>query len=230
MRRNSFRDIKAELERRISRRVWEPGETMPGEEALAVEFGAARATVNRALQELARSGLIERKRKSGTRVALHPVREARFAIPLVRAEIEASGAAYEYRLIERTIEDACGGLPDRLGLAPGAPVVHVRCLHLAGGRPYQYEDRWISPAAVPAVRDEAFETMGPNEWLVANAPFSRAQFAFGAARASTAEAEALNLQPGEAIFVAERTTWIAERAITFVRMVHPPGHRVVTWI
>lgn len=230
MRRNSFRDIKAELERRISRRVWEPGATMPGEEALAAEFGAARATVNRALQELARSGLIERKRKSGTRVALHPVREARFAIPLVRAEIEASGAAYEYRLIERREEEAPDRLRDRLGLADRARVIHVRCLHLADARAYQYEDRWINLAAVPAAAGEPFETASPNEWLVANAPFSRAQFAFGAGIASFEEAEALQLAASDAVFLAERTTWIAERAITFVRMVHPSSHRVVTWI
>lgn len=230
MRRNSFRDIKSELERRISRRVWEPGETMPGEEALAAEFGAARATVNRALQELARSGLIERKRKSGTRVALHPVREARFAIPLVRTEIEASGSAYKYRLLKRAVEHAPVWLQERFGLPAGAPALHVRCLHLAGDRPYQYEDRWINLAAVPAAGSEDFATASPNEWLVANAPFSRAQFSFGAARAGSEEARALDLDPGEAVFVAERATWIAERAITHVRMVHPPDHRVVTWI
>lgn len=230
MRRNSFRDIRTELERRISRRVWEPGETMPGEEALAAEFGAARATVNRALQELARSGLIERKRKSGTRVALHPVREARFAIPVVRAEIEASGSAYEYRLLHRDKENAPGWLRERLGLDAGARTLHVRCLHLADGRPYQYEDRWINLAAVPAAGSEDFETASPNEWLVANAPFSRAQYSFGAARADPEEAQALRLDAGEAVFVAERTTWIADRAITHVRMVHPPSHRVVTWI
>ena len=90
----SFRAIKEEMERRIATRQWAPGATIPGEEDLAREFGSARATVNRALQELARSGVVERKRKAGTRVALHPVREAGFVIPLVGQEIEAEGAAY----------------------------------------------------------------------------------------------------------------------------------------
>ena len=227
-RRVSYRDIRAELESRISRRAWAPGAAIPGEEALAVEFGAARATVNRALQELARAGLIERKRKSGSRVALHPVREARFVIPLVRAEIEARGATYRYHLLSRETGKAPDLLRARLGLPAGAAMLRLRCLHLADNAPYQYEDRWINLTAVPAAGDETFETIGPNEWLVANAPFSRAEFAFQAARATLAEADLLQLAEGEAVFVAERLTWLAERPVTLVRMVHPPGYRMVT--
>ena len=45
--------IRAEVLRRIRTRDWAPGGLIPSEEALAQEFGCARATVNRALQELA---------------------------------------------------------------------------------------------------------------------------------------------------------------------------------
>ncbi len=222
--RSSFRAIRAELERRISRRVWRPGETIPGEEALAAEFGAARATVNRALQELARAGLVERKRKSGTRVALHPVREARFVIPLVRVEIEASGETYGYSLLERREAGAPAEIAQRMGLATGAACLHVSCLHRADDAPYQHEDRWISLDTVPEARAEPFDLIGPNEWLVGHAPFSQARFSFRAARANAATAAALGLAEGEAVFVAERLTWLSERPVTFVRMTHPPSH------
>jgi len=227
MRRNSFKDIRAELEMRISKRLWLPGDTIPGEEALAAEFGAARATVNRALQELARAGLVERKRKSGTRVALHPVREARFVIPLVRAEIEASGMAYTYRLVSRMEEAVAGTEAARLEIATGSRCLHVTCLHSGDGRPYQYEDRWINLDTVPAAGAESFETVSPNEWLVSNAPFSQARFSFRAATADQAEAAILGIAAGSAVFVAERVTWLSGRSITFVRMLHPPSHTMV---
>lgn len=226
--RSSFRDIKAEMLRRIATRVWPPGSLIPGEEALAAEFGAARATVNRAVQELARSGIVDRKRKAGTRVALHPVREARLAIPLVRREIEAKGAAYGYRLLHRESGPAPAEVTGRLGLPTGKHMLQVRCLHLADGAPYQFENRWIDPDTVPPVRNESFETTGPNEWLVENAPFSRAEFSFLADRASAEEAAALGVKDGEAVLVAERVTWLLEHPITLVRMVYPPGHRIVT--
>ena len=61
---------------------------MPGEVDLAEEFGCARATVNRAMRELADEGFIDRKRKAGTRIKSSPTRHAKFAIPLIRDEIE----------------------------------------------------------------------------------------------------------------------------------------------
>ena len=67
-----WEEIRAEVLRRIERRDWRPGATIPTEEQLAAEFGCARATVNRALRELAEAGVLERRRKAGTRVATHP--------------------------------------------------------------------------------------------------------------------------------------------------------------
>ncbi len=71
-----------EVLRRIHCRDWEPGEQIPNEADLALEFGCARATVNRALRTLAESGVLDRKRKAGTRVALHPVGKATLNIPI----------------------------------------------------------------------------------------------------------------------------------------------------
>ena len=69
---------------------WQPGDLIPGEVELADEFGCARATVNRALQDLADAGLVERKRKAGTRVALNPVRKVTVEVPVVRQDVEGA--------------------------------------------------------------------------------------------------------------------------------------------
>lgn len=226
--RASFRAIKDEIARRIGERIWQPGSLIPGEEALAAEFGAARATVNRALQELAKAGMIERKRRAGTRVALHPVREARFAIPVVARQIEAEGAAYAYRRLFREERRAGRDDADRLGVELGAAILHVKCLHFADGQPYQYEDRLINPAVAPRAMKEGFEQRGPNEWLVSEAPFSRAELTFFAALPSGEEAFHLSVVPSEPVFVGERRTWLLARPITVVRMVHPQSHRLTT--
>lgn len=226
--RVSFRDIRETLAQRIAARVWAPGALIPGEEELAREFGAARATVNRALQDLARSGVVERRRRAGTRVALHPVREARFAIPVVGREIEAKGAQYRYRLLSREEVAPPEIVAARLGTGAAASLLHIRCLHLADGRPYQFEDRWINGDAVPEARGEDFSAIGPNEWLVAQAPFSDAEFTFFADAASAEEGGLLGVAPGAPVFVAERVTWLGSRPVTLVRMSHPATHRMVT--
>ncbi|MCO6387295.1 UTRA domain-containing protein [Aliihoeflea sp. 40Bstr573] len=225
--RSSYRAIRDEISRRIASRVWLPGALIPGEEALSVEFGAARATVNRALRELAEAGLIERRRKAGTRVSLHPVREARFVIPLVRQEVEAGGAAYQYRLLSSETIEAPPLIRARLGLSADALLRHVRALHLADRRPYQFEDRYIVLETVSAAKDADFTETGPNEWLVETAPFTHAEFTFHA-DAAGAEAELLNVEKGAPVFVGERITWLGERPITLVRMIHPSTYRMVT--
>ena len=225
--RSSYRAIRDEISRRIASRVWLPGALIPGEEALSVEFGAARATVNRALRELAEAGLIERRRKAGTRVALRPVREARFVIPLVRQEIEARGAAYQYRLLSSETIKAPALIRARLGLPADARLRHVRAIHLADRQPYQFEDRYIVLETVPAAKDADFSAIGPNEWLVESAPFTHAEFTFHADSAG-AESELLNVERGAPVFVGERITWLGERPITLVRMIHPSTYRMVT--
>ena len=99
--------VRAEVLRRIRARDWPPGALIPGEEALAEEFGVARATVNRALTALAEAGVIERKKRAGTRVAELPVRRARLEIPVIRLDVLGRGLAYDFKL-----------LADRLAPAP----------------------------------------------------------------------------------------------------------------
>lgn len=90
--------IAAEVRRRIIAREWPQGVRIPDEADLAVEFGAARATVNKALQMLAQEGLVTRKRRAGTHVALNPPRRMTMVVPIVRQQIEAEGRAYAYRV------------------------------------------------------------------------------------------------------------------------------------
>ena len=96
----TYREIKADILRRITQGEWKPGSLVPNESDLAEHYGAARATVNRAMRELAEDGLIERKRKAGTRVRLSPLRQAKFDIPIVRQQIEEQGSTYRYALVQ----------------------------------------------------------------------------------------------------------------------------------
>ncbi len=224
----SFRDVKAEIRRRIATREWGPGALVPGEVELADDFGCARATVNRAMRELTEEGLLERKRKVGTRVRSAPIRQARFEIPLVRSEIEAAGARYRYVLLSREVAPAPDWLRARLELAEGTDALHVVCLHSADGAPYQHEDRWINLAALPAAALADFAAGGPSEWLVAAAPYSEVEISFLARAASVGVAGALGMEAGEPVFAIERTTWWEGAALTHVCLSFARGYRMTT--
>lgn len=224
----TFRDVKADIMAKITTGHWPPGAHLPNEIDLAESYGCARATVNRAMRELAEEGVIERRRKAGTRVRQAPVRQARFAIPIVRSEIEAQNASYRYALVSQTTCNAPDWLRARLQLPPDSRVLHLTCMHYADGTPYQFEDRWISLAILPQAEEADFVKVGPNEWLVSTVPFSDAEIAFSACAATTELAEYLGCAVGEALFTVERSTWLKGDAITFVRQVFRPGHRMTT--
>ena len=222
-----YEAIRAEVLRRIRARVWSPGGLIPSEETLAQEFGCARATVNRALKELAEAGVLERKRKAGTRVALLPVRKATLDIPVIRAEVAARGQVYDFRLLSQTLASPPLAVAVRLGLPAGHHLLHLQTLHLAGGFPHVYEDRWLNPDVLPHPRPD-FASVSANEWLVANLTFATGDIAFAAETATAAEAAELSVPLGSALFITERCTWGLDAPITWVRLAHAPGYRLQT--
>ena len=226
----SYRDIKQIVLDRIRDQTWKADALLPSETDLADEFSSTRTTVNRALRELAEEGYLLRKRKAGTRVARAPIRHARFAIPLIRDEVEATGAEYRYFLLSSDRVAAPDWLAGRLHLPVGAAVRHLKCMHYAGNKPFQLEDRWIVEGTVPDAAKTDFRDVGPNEWLVQTVPVTDVELTFFAAKADQDMAELLETSPDEAIFAAERVTWHKDNPVTLARLFFPPGYRMTARI
>ncbi|MBN8630005.1 MAG: UTRA domain-containing protein [Rhodobacterales bacterium] len=224
----TFREIKADILGKITRGEWRPGELIPGELDLAESYGSARATVNRAMRELADDGIIERKRKSGSRVRLSPVRQARFDLPILRRELEEQGYIYRYALVRSEVVEASDWLRARLSLAPGVRVLHLVCLHFADGTPWQHEDRWINLDLLPQALDADFTKNVPTEWLVSQIPFSSVEISISATAADAGLAAHLGCATGDPLLMTERSTRWNAQTVTFVRLVHRPGHRMTT--
>ncbi|MBP7240776.1 GntR family transcriptional regulator [Amaricoccus sp.] len=218
--------IAAEVRRRIVEREWRQGDRIPDEADLAIEFDAARATVNKALQLLADEGLLDRRRRAGTRVAVDPVRKATFTISLVREQVEHAGMDYSHRVVAQRRSPIPADIAERLGLPEGEVLVHMRTVHYGDGRPFQLEDRWINPRAAPGLDRLDFWQLNANEWLVRNIPYLRADFAFAAENANRRDARLLRTEPGRALLILHRTTWNDIGPITTVRLAFRPGHRV----
>lgn len=223
----TWQSLRAEALRRIRVREWPPGSQIPHEADLAEEFGCARATVNRALRDLAEAGYLERRRKGGTRVSLTPVRKATFEITIIRHDVESRGQVYGYRLLSDRVAAPPAVVRTALRLADSAlPLRHVRALHLADGAPFCLEDRWVNPAfAHDAI---SFAEVSANEWLVRNLAYSAGDFIFYARPADAALAEALDCAEGSALFAIDRTTFSDAVPITAVTLCYAPGYRMVT--
>jgi len=223
-----WRALREVIHGRILSGRYPPGARLPRDADLAEELGCARTTVQRAMNALADEGLIERKRKGGTRVLARPVTRATFDIPVAREEVEATGRAYGYQLVARDIEETPHSVAAAMGLASPERMLRAQALHLADRRPFMYEDRWISLATVPEITDVDLTTESANEWLLAHRPYSRYTLRFSAANATAAQAALLGTAPGDALFVIERCTFLGPAPITCVTALGPPGYALST--
>ena len=228
--RLSWKNVRDAIHERILDSTYEPGDKLPKDAHLAEELGCARTTVQRAMQDLSDSGIVERRRKGGTHVRLDPVTRATLDIPITRKEVEQNGAVYGYQLVKKASAKTPPPIAANFELTAPTTMLHIEALHLADQRPYIYEDRWVCDETVPEIADVDLTSESANEWLVRNRPYSRCDLRFFAIKASDRHAKLLDISPNEALLVMERTTWIGNSPITTVKAVSRPGYQLLTQI
>ncbi len=205
-----------------------PGDKLPKNDEFAKELKCASSTVQRAMKELSDDGLVERKRKGGTRVRSDPVKRTTLDIPITRREVEEKASAYGYQLINREIIQTPLSIAARFGLTLPQKMLRVEALHLADGRPYIYEDRWVSIQTVPEILEIDLSEYSANEWLVRNKPYTNINIQLHAERAGEYYSSLFDTDENEALFVIERTTWLESNPITSVKAVTMPGYRMIS--
>ncbi|MBA3448159.1 MAG: histidine utilization repressor [Pseudaminobacter sp.] len=215
--------ILADISDRIMSGEWTPGHRIPFEHELAAEYSCSRMTVNKALSQLARAGLIERRRRSGSFVRRPQSQAAILKIHDIRTEVLALGLPYRYELTSRHRRKSTADDRQRVGLKASGPVLEVTCRHFAGVRPFCHENRIINLTAVPDAADETFGEAAPGPWLIGRIPWSAAEHRISAAAADAAVAAALDIEAREACLVVERRTWSADHPVTHVRFTYAAG-------
>jgi GntR family histidine utilization transcriptional repressor len=207
---NPARRIRDEIAASIQSGEWRPGDRVPTEQELAARYGCARATVSKALSELAASGLVERRRKAGTFVAHPPVHSAVMTVPDLAELIAARGEEYRWELA--AIETAEAG-DDLLA----GPALRIEGVHMAAGEAFALERRFIALGEVPEAADADFAKEAPGTWLLGHIPWTQARHVIRAVTPTRKEAAQLTIGAGAACLELDRTTWRAGRVVTHVR-------------
>ncbi len=197
---------------------WQPGHRVPFENELVAEYQCSRMTVNKAMTQLARSGLIERRRRSGSFVARPRSQAAVLEIHDIRAEVQALDLPYRYELVSRRTRRATAA--DRRLLEADGRLLALTCQHFAGGRPFCLEERLISLESVPEAAEESFAEIAPSSWLIARVPWSAAEHTIRAVAADATIAAGLDIAEGTACLVVERRTWSNDLPVTFVGLTY----------
>ena len=215
-----YQRILNDIRAKIVSGEWSPGYRIPFEHELTQQYGCSRMTVNKAMSQLAKAGLIERRRRSGSFVRRPRSQAAILEIHDIRTEVEALALPYRYALTSQIDRKSTAADTELLGPVRPKRLVELKSLHLADERPFCIEERLISLDAVPEAATERFVDIAPGPWLIGRVPWSSAEHRISAAAADPNVAAALDIDDAAPCLVIERRTWSADRPVTYARFIY----------
>ena len=213
---------------KISSGRWKPGDRIYSEHQLVEMLGLSRATVNRALQSLAESGVINRHRKRGSFVAEQTEAHAVIGLVDVQEVIESGGKNYRFKPVASKItllQDAPLAWPE---LAPRTRVLHVLGVHTGNDRAEVLESRLINLDAVPDAVEADFSREVPSSWLLQQIPCTRVRHEIRAESCNATDAKLLQIDAGAALLISYRSTWYGTQPVSVIKLSYPGArHRFV---
>lgn len=171
-----YRDIAADLRRRISSGEWPPGTNLPSYAELAIEYEAGRGVISSAVRVLQDEGLVSVVKRRGI-----TVRELGRRRRVQRGSLVTRDPARGYVMPAAARPDEpwqTHGRPKRetlpipgrpaelLGVAEGTPVLRRRRVTSPTGEPaFQLVDTWIHPRGVADAPQVAEANTGHGGYL-----------------------------------------------------------------
>jgi len=138
------------LKQRLEAGGFATDRAMPGENALAAEYGVSRLTIRRSLDALAADGLIERRQGRGTFAAApaqFPGPQHGAGIDALMAHLARMGMHTQVRLLELETAPATPPVAARLELPTGAPVQRAVRVRSHEGQPFSHRTTSASASA-----------------------------------------------------------------------------------
>ncbi|MBZ5760885.1 MULTISPECIES: UTRA domain-containing protein [Rhizobium] len=216
-----YQTIFSDIEAKILAGEWQPGSRIPIEQDLVAQYGCSRMTVSKALSALVARGMVVRRRKTGSFVALPQIDRTVMDIQDISTAAELAGHSHDHSILTRKIERLDAGDAKLLSEPVGAEILRLQCLHIVDGRPNALERRIIMLDLVPLAREEKFAVLPPAKWLLEQVPWTKARHVIRAISADQATARLLETERGEACLNLVRQTWQNGRTVTYVEITHP---------
>jgi GntR family transcriptional regulator len=215
-----YRQIETDVRDRIRSGDLLPGAKLETEFELMDRYGVSRATVRQALRELVAEGLLEIRRGLGTYVTQRRFEHTIGGFYSFSREIERHGLVPGTRVLGLGVEPADDVVAAVLGLAPGAPVVALRRLRLAGDDPLVVETSYLPAERFPGLEAVDFGRVRLYDTLTAayGCRPTRARETFEPVLVTADEAALLGQRRGEPALRVERVAFDQDDApIEFCR-------------
>lgn len=182
-----------------------PGDALPSDAALCDEFGVSRMTARNAMQRLSDEGLVVRVPGRGSYVADAPAHRRADRLMTFSHEMERRGRTPSSRVLAREIRPSTPDEASALGLVPSEPVVVVRRVRLADGKPIAVETARLLRRTASVVMTADLERGSLHEALARGGHhLTRGTATITAAAATHEDARLLGIRRGDPLLVERR--------------------------
>jgi GntR family transcriptional regulator len=198
-----YRQIEQALRERIG--TLQPGERLPSDADLCLEFGVSRMTARNAMERLAADGLISREPGRGSFVAKPPAHRRANRLMTFTQEMRRAGRVPSSRVLTRLLRPASRAEATMLDIPVHEAVVHLRRLRLADGQAIALESSVLIGATAEAVlnadlaQGSLHETLGGAGFVL-----RRGTGTIEADAANAEDARLLEMRVGDPLLVEQR--------------------------
>jgi GntR family transcriptional regulator len=191
-----------------------PGAVLPRESDLAERLGLSRQTVGRALSELARRGLLRRRRGIGTFVAGPQVAQPLGRLSSFVRTLAVDGQPPDAHLLGVRLTVDPDASP-RLTARPDGFVFEISRLFRAGGEPFAYEQIYLRPADAERLPGEQLAGGVIYDLLrdVCGIDVTHGHETMRLVRLDRTEAALLGAAPGDPAFLVQRITFAGDELV-----------------
>ena len=198
-----YRQIEQALRERIA--SLQPGERVPSDAELCLEFGVSRMTARHAMERLADDGLVRREPGRGSFVAKPPAHRRANRLMTFTHEMTRAGRVPSSRVLAQIVRAPTSAEASSLGVPVRDPVVHLRRLRLADGEPIAIESTVLIGATANAVIAADLAHGSLHETLrQAGFALRRGSGTISAAAATGEDARLLEIRVGDPLLVEQR--------------------------
>jgi len=216
-----YEKVKRHITDAIVAGDYTPGAKLPSESALVQTLSVSRMTVNRALRELTRDGVITRLQGVGSFVSQTGPGTSLVEVRDIKETVVGQGARYACEVLQLNRNLAEYDVSQLLGLEHDIPIMHVVLLHLSNEQPLQLERRYVRQDFAPKLLKQNFVKQSLFAYLQSIAPVSELEHMVEATPPDELERETLNIDKDHPVLRIRRRTWVGSKVVTLGYFSHP---------
>ncbi len=219
-------ELAAALRERIGAGAYGDAGAIESEADLGRTYGVSRVTVRRALEELRREGLLTSRKGAGWFVVCDPVRQTLGRVVTIESALAQAGITPRRQVLAFAFEPAPADVAAGLALPPGADVLRVQRLNLAGEEPFAIVTVWVpEQLGAQLSRAEVERSTFYDLLPLRGVELASATQTIAAVAATDEDAALLRVPPGTPLLTCRRITHDRGGTPVLLSAHRYPGHR-----